>query len=355
MYATAIFTFLTAAATLSQGDVSAGVCKDSAESHGVALELLQKRALEADTILTADESSPPSNIGKASCKCVGINNKPGFTEASIAGKTLLYPADTGSRCAKWDYGRYPGCVANASNASDSNSSNSSNSSSALPSFCSDSWCYVDPCSCKLPTAPKASGYFPNATFQGRTLYYSYATCEASDSYTDPKVAAKDKAALKKECATPVKNKKSFGNSKCKCIGISNRTGTTYLKYGGKIGVVSYPGAVGTSCSAWEMDSHPDCQVKKGKPSWCSQSWCYVDPCSCDVGTTPKLTKAMEGASFQGKPLYYSYATCGGSDSWTSKNHKTACVNQKSKKSCAASKKCAWTGSKCVGKELAKIC
>merc|ERR1719245_1736968 len=88
-----------------------------------------------------------------------------------------------------------------------------------------------------------------------------------------------------------------------------------------------------------------------KQEWCSQKWCYVDPCECGLEVPPKIS-SVQKVAFQGRPLYYSYATCGGVDSWTAKNHAEACVNQASEKACSGLSKCAWDGEKCLGKALA---
>merc|ERR1719269_386226 len=58
----------------------------------------------------------------------------------------------------------------------------------------------------------------------------------------------------------------------------------------------------------------------------------------------------------GKTLYYSYTTCGSEDLFTEKYNKEACVNQKSPAECQAmGGKCAWTGTRCLGRELAETC
>ena len=44
---------------------------------------------------------------------------------------------------------------------------------ALPEWCSDSWCYVDPANCAFPAA--GSSYFP-------TLHYSYRTCGDTNTF-----------------------------------------------------------------------------------------------------------------------------------------------------------------------------
>jgi len=71
-------------------------------------------------------------------------------------------------------------------------------------------------------------------------------------------------------------------------------------------------------------------------------------------TPPKTSSYLPDANFQGKPVYYSYQTCGGVDSFTA-DVKDACVNQKSSGECSKLKKCAWNGDECLGKELVSVC
>merc|ERR1719162_233298 len=59
-------------------------------------------------------------------------------------------------------------------------------------------------------------------------------------------------------------------------------------------------------------------------------------------------------TFQAKAIFYSYEACGEKDKWTGGNRE-ACVNQKTGGACMRYDKCAWTGSKCLGKELVEVC
>jgi len=149
-----------------------------------------------------------------------------------------------------------------------------------------------------------------------------------------------------------------GNEACRCIGVANSSGSvvaTYPQGNMSIGVV-YPSDVGSHCNTWDLHSGPDCVATGGpQPDFCSQKWCYVDPCSCGLDSPPTTSLMLSGATYHGKTLYYSYATCGGEDSFTSSSHATACVNQESESNCSALSKCAWTGEKCLGKELATAC
>jgi len=47
-------------------------------------------------------------------------------------------------------------------------------------------------------------------------------------------------------------------------------------------------------------------------SWCVAKWCYVDPCNCDASDLTMST--FFGNRTGGGALWYSYATCGSSDS-----------------------------------------
>lgn len=236
-----------------------------------------------------------AGLGSEGCECVGIDGKTGSTTGIVNGKEVTYPADTGSSCQAWDAQTHPSCTVDKP-----------------PAWCSSAWCYVDPCKCNLAT-PKSSDLFPTASFHGRTLFYSYATCGSKDSYSSSAKVSAAKKTIAAMCDIPP-IATNIGSANCLCAGIANRSGTTMMNYGGK--VVAYPGAVGTYCSAWDANNAPKCKTDS-PPSWCSQAWCYVDGSSCEISVPPKVTKAMKGASIGGEDLRYSYATCGGSDSFTS--------------------------------------
>jgi len=99
--------------------------------------------------------------GDASCPCItafpsGINPSDGV---SIGSGTFFYPSSYGlNTCSAHDSSLAPYCDA-----------------ADPPSWCADSWCYVDYATCSLPTA--ASSYFT-----GVTLHYSYATCGATNTF-----------------------------------------------------------------------------------------------------------------------------------------------------------------------------
>ena len=60
----------------------------------------------------------------------------------------------------------------------------------------------------------------------------------------------------------------------------------------------------STCSAHDLGKPPYCY--RGPPSWCADSWCYVDKDNCDK-------PASKSVSFPG--LYYSYLTCGNANTF----------------------------------------
>merc|ERR1719240_2608986 len=66
---------------------------------------------------------------------------------------------------------------------------------------------------------------------------------------------------------------------------------------------------GSYCAAWDVVATGTCydakkkEPKKDAPSWCLDSWCYVDAATCNAGdVTPTMF-------FPGTDLAYSYNTC----------------------------------------------
>ena len=70
--------------------------------------------------------------------------------------------------------------------------------------------------------------------------------------------------------------------------------------------------------SWDAKRHPDCAGDK-PAGWCKQEWCYVDPCECDLDVPPKTSSYLPSGMVNGKPVYFSYATCGTSDSYSATN------------------------------------
>jgi hypothetical protein len=299
------------------------------EQKPVEAKLVKKEEADDD----ADDDDADRTHGSDDCRCIGIDELDGETVIALKKKNVSYPADLGARCEKWDHKLHPDCKGKKPK-----------------EWCAQAWCYVDPCKCKkVADLPKPSAYLPDAKYQGKPVHYSYATCGGKDMYSaeDEKATAKD---LEKTCAIKV-NPAVWGAANCRCVGIGPQPGSTNVSIKGE--QVPFPADVGATCTAWEKDNHPECDGDKA-PDWCSQKWCYVDPCSCKLPTPPKTSSYVPEANYQGKPVYYSYATCGGKDSYTD-GRKEACVNQKSNKACSKLKKCAWTGKECLGKELVEVC
>jgi hypothetical protein len=128
----------------------------------------------------------------------------------------------------------------------------------------------------------------------------------------------------------------YGDTRCPCIGFDNIEGDTIVQaemsHGEKV-EVSYPADLGARCEAWDNNRLPQCQrgAKPGSDElWCAQQWCYVDPCKCDIDVMPKMTAMLPGVTYRGKPLFWSYATCGGKDMFSKKkptlgNPKCQCI------------------------------
>lgn len=116
----------------------------------------------------------------------------------------------------------------------------------------------------------------------------------------------------------------YGDTKCPCIGFDNIDGETMAEvnvgHGRKV-QVSYPADLGARCENWDDNRYPGCREGEfpgpGK-GFCAQSWCYVDPCQCGIDVLPKLSAFTPDATYRGKPLFWSYESCGGSDMFTKK-------------------------------------
>jgi hypothetical protein len=83
----------------------------------------------------------------------------------------------------------------------------------------------------------------------------------------------------------------------------------------------YPANYGESCMKQLEPGDPTCYNHNVTPQvelptasqagWCGDAWCYVDVCACD---DPDSTQSFY---FPDVKLFYSYATCGSTDSYTS--------------------------------------
>mmetsp|Transcript_11533 Transcript_11533/g.30593 ORF Transcript_11533/g.30593 Transcript_11533/m.30593 type:complete len:379 (-) Transcript_11533:194-1330(-) len=120
---------------------------------------------------------------------------------------------------------------------------------------------------------------------------------------------------------PAEHVAFFGDTLCPCIGFDNIQGETTVVFeeGGQETAVAYPADLGARCEPWDDGRHASC--KEGATpgfgqGWCAQQWCYVDPCNCAIPVLPKMSTYSPDALYRGKPLFFSYATCGGEDAWS---------------------------------------
>lgn len=309
-----------------------------------------------------------ANYGNTACRCVGIDAVSGVTQVVINGEIVAFPGGLGARCEAWDNGIHPSCLG-----------------SSPPSFCSQRWCFVDPCNCKMSQVPRTSGYMPTVHYQGKPIFYSYETCGSTDSFTPEYydtacvnqrtqssclALSKCSWSLSKgcvgaalsgaQCALVRQNdEKIWGADQCKCIGLSGMNGSVVVQTLQGT-AIPYPASLGSTCQAWHDGVHPACLSNGAKPGWCSKRWCFVDPCQC-TSTVPRVANFLPEAAFQGNSMYYSFSTCGESDDYTTLVNKDACVNQMTQAECTAQSRCAWTfmgndvGTVCRGREFATFC
>ena len=80
--------------------------------------------------------------------------------------------------------------------------------------------------------------------------------------------------------------------------------------------VAYPVDYGEGCNQHDTTLAPYCADSSGNalpdaPDWCEQQWCWIDKDDCDLPIT------FESSYFPNVNLYYSYQTCGTSNSFSS--------------------------------------
>jgi hypothetical protein len=298
--------------------------------------------------------------GKNKCPCVGIDNLRGYFAKTLNFYQTQYPLELGASCASWELNVHPECRGGA-----------------MPDWCKQDWCYVDPCNCDLDVPPKRSAI--GITYQGIPAYYSYDTCAGFDLWSAEKnpdacVFQKDagtcgskplcawngKQCLGKEAVQSCSQSKSlpgkYGDQDCRCVAFGGKTNGQAVRYIDENTDVPYDPNVGSECKPWEMEAHPDCKKDGAKPAWCSESWCYVDPCKCNIAVPPKAVMSVATYErFQGKTAYWSYATCGSVDHWSGKMKKEYCYTYATQASCEGMKKCVWASGKCMPTALGKIC
>jgi len=365
---------VTSCAALASSPEDAASCEEAIDNDVHDVQLVQANTVHemsasvlagsaSKTAAAGEISASGGGYGSADCPCIGVERVGAFVVKLTSGNSTFktsYPASVGSSCSAWDRGRHPECKG-----------------TSPPSWCTQQWCFVDGCNCKLTTPPKISSYMPNATFQGHQLYYSYATCGGTDTWTASK--HKDscvnqanetlcngmakcswtagKGCLGKELAlgcSHIPSDNVTGNDKCKCIGISNITGHAKASINGL--KYPFPAEVGSYCKAWDSNFHPDC-AGSVDPYWCSQKWCYIDPCSCQLDAVPKMLTYFPKATYQGRPLFYSFRTCGEHDSYSQSQNTQACPNQMSEYQCSQVSDCTWAGGThgCVSSAIINTC
>lgn len=175
------------------------------------------------------------------------------------------------------------------------------------SWCGQAWCWVDPCTCKLPDVAKSAYFTAN-------IYYSYSNCGGNDTYT---TAPQTTATCSVYDSTPVNScqprmandypliacNDSFAiMGQCRNASVSG-TYTNYpSSYGEGCGIHLEPGA--SACS----HANGTAKAWADQTGWCKQAWTYVNVCECSASDLAK------SSYFPG--LYYSYSACGGTDSYT---------------------------------------
>jgi len=125
-----------------------------------------------EVVKTCKESDKKdvSIYGEEDCRCVGLDGRDiGKAFMHINDKDMIaYSANVGSTCKAWENENHPDCLKDGEK----------------PAWCSAKWCFVDPCKCKTKVAPKAVMDANKAMrFQGKTAYWSYATCGSEDSWS----------------------------------------------------------------------------------------------------------------------------------------------------------------------------
>jgi hypothetical protein len=289
--------------------------------------------------------------GDASCPCVGIAGN-GTLETTME-KTgvdddgfVSFPMFTGSGCNAWDDSIHPSCL----------------SASEKPAWCDQKWCFVDPCNCNGKNFYRKSTAFGDATYQGKSLAYSYLTCGAEDHY-EPKDShdddwvvgtgqngartAKDQISCSDEAAVA----SDIGMYNCQCIGFGNSSGVLSVVKDDGVGTWDFTADTGSSCAVWDMSSSPLCAGSgKNTPKWCGKKdqddpWCFVDPCSCSIAVPPEPAVMAPGLKIGNRPVFYSRATCQSNSTqiWSDREMATSCLGFLDKASCDSARvgKCIW--------------
>jgi len=268
-----------------------------------------------------------ATCGVPSCKCLGKlpDSIPDVdctfdwafegkcVAANVSGNITMYPADYGESCKAH---KEPG---SASCFDLEKSPPVELIKGKQKGWCSDSWCYIDPCDCDA-SDPTKSDYFPSK------LQYSYETCGDTNEYVGSVGSS-----------NTVGNAACMGMATCKCLGALPATVTPMdctfdWAVGGKCvaanisgNLTMYPADYGTSCkvhkepgsaSCFNLTASPPVELAKDdQASWCYDKWCYIDPCDCDAEDPTKSDY------FPGE-LDYSYKTCGDENAYTAATNAT---------------------------------
>ena len=123
--------------------------------------------------------NPPPPPPPLDCPCLesledhGVTYNAGGLDVVVTGRALQYPSSYGIReCAAHDASLPPSCEA-------VDPSTGSFDPSANPSWCSSSWCYVDPHACNVVSDETV--YIPTVT---KPLFYSYQACGSANSFNE---------------------------------------------------------------------------------------------------------------------------------------------------------------------------
>jgi len=121
-------------------------------------------------------------------------------------------------------------------------------------------------------------------------------------------------ALQQHAVQVVGNGTKYGTS-CPCIGIEGLTGNTAVVVDNTTYPDRYPAEIGSRCEAWDEGKYPGSCDGNNSADWCSQAWCYVDVDNCELEDGPYETHYLPYGQFRGHELYYSYLTCGSTNSY----------------------------------------
>jgi len=273
------------------------------------------------------------NYGLSKCPCIGLEGMPGLMTLEVNGTKMSYPLDVGAKCRAWDETTHPSCKTFFSG-------------EQPPAWCTQSWCYVDPCNCDITPQPLEPQGLPTPTHHGRSVYVSYSTCGEKVDFEEgnKELAGAGCSTAELSAVAKAADTAKFGDEQCPCIGIANRTGTGYFAFG----FYQFPADVASYCGAWDMAA-PQCNVAN-PPDWCPAKYCYVDPCNCNLSTPP--TRSEVPVKYQGQSTYYSYETCGEPSTWLDTDPDVHCRSP-SEADCTKDALCVWTDRQgCVGKEFA---